>query len=223
MRRRIEARYSSLARQGRFISAHGIETWPNGTTRRATSSTTVSIRSWHTRASRPDAGMQLHQQIGVRRSAGMQRRRSRLPQSWRSILCAPAIPGEPCTISTRPPLTPYGEAPIRKRSVISHRGGSWSRLCQTRAAVANMSLCFLTKLGLAFVATKGQAHMDVQVSLARARVLCHQLSDRPGPFKCWVGCSRFMSFGQSSAPRAKWPISFSPWPSANPTPAPVTR
>ena len=56
---------------------------------------------------------------------------------------------------------------------------------------AQHELRFLTKLGLAFVATKGQAHLDVQRSLARARALCHQLADSPQLFRVLGGLFSF--------------------------------
>ena len=56
---------------------------------------------------------------------------------------------------------------------------------------AQYELRFLTKLGLAFVATKGQAHMDVQRSLARARALCHQVADSPQLFRALGGLLSF--------------------------------
>jgi predicted ATPase len=56
---------------------------------------------------------------------------------------------------------------------------------------AQHELRFLTKLGLAFVATRGQAHLDVQRSLARARALCHQVADSPQLFRVLGGLFSF--------------------------------
>jgi tetratricopeptide (TPR) repeat protein len=66
----LEARYTALARQGRFLRAAGTETWPDGTV-------TACYQSKHALYhevvyARVSAGhrMRLHQQIGARKEAG---------------------------------------------------------------------------------------------------------------------------------------------------------
>ena len=182
---------TALARQGRFIRAHGIETWPDGTT-------TACYQFKHglyqeVAYARVSAGrrMQLHQQIGVRKERGY----AAQTQEIATELAVHFVRAG----DTRRAVHYLHEAADNalRRSAYQE---AISHLTQGRELVTSLpdaggrgqyELCFLTKLGLAFVATKGQAHMDVQVSLARARVLCHQLSDSPRLFQVLGGLFSF--------------------------------
>ena len=188
---RIDARYTALARQGRFIRAHGMETWPDGTV-------TPCYQFKHglyqdVAYARVSAGRrrQLHQQIGLRKERGY----AAQTQQIATELAVHFLRGG----DTRRAVHYLHEAAdtALQRSAyqeaISHlaQGLELVKALPDAAGRDQYELRFLTKLGLAFVATRGQAHMDVQGSLARARVLCHHLSDSPRLFQVLGGLLSF--------------------------------
>ena len=188
---RIEARYTALARQGRFIRANGIETWPDGTT-------TPCYQFKHglyqeVAYARVSAGrrMQLHQQIGLRKEHGY----SAQTQQIATELAVHFVRGG----ETRRAVHYLHEAADNAlqrsayQEAIAHltQGLALVTSFPDGAERAQHELRFLTKLGLAFVATSGQAHVDVQRSLARARALCHQVADSPQLFRVLGGLFSF--------------------------------
>ena len=109
---------------------------------------------------------------------------------------------------------PVSARPMWKRSVISPRGWSCSRLCRTLlSAPSKNSRCKLA-LGAALMATKGYAAPEVERAYARARELCQQMGETPQLFPVLLGLGRFISYGQSSRRRVSWRSSFCVWPSA---------
>jgi predicted ATPase len=188
---RIEARYTALARQGQFIRANGIETWPDGTT-------TPCYQFKHglyqeVAYARVSAGrrMHLHQQIGLRKERGY----AAQTQQIATELAVHFVRGG----ETRRAVHYLDEAADNAlqrsayQEAITHltQGLALVTSCPDAAERAQHELRFLTKLGLAFVATSGQAHLDVQRSLARARALCHQVADSPQLFRVLGGLFSF--------------------------------
>jgi predicted ATPase len=187
----IEARYTALARQGRFIRASGSETWPDGTT-------TACYQFKHALyyevvCARVSVGqrVQLHREIGARKEAGHGAR-------------APEIAAELAVHFAR------GHDATRAVHYLHHAAENALRRSAYDAAITHIrqglhllgslpdtpgrvqrELSFLTTLGLALVATKGQADGEVESTLVRARELCDRLSDPSHRFEILGGLFSF--------------------------------
>jgi DNA-binding winged helix-turn-helix (wHTH) protein/predicted ATPase len=188
---RIEARYTALARQGLFIRANGIETWPDGTT-------TPCYQFKHglyqeVAYARVSAGRtrQLHQLIGLRRERGY-------AAQTQQIAAELAVHFERGGETRRAVhyLHEAADNALQRsayQEAITHltHGLKLVPSSPDAAERAQYELRLLTNLGLAFVATRGQAHLDVQRSLARARALCHQVADSAQLFRALGGLLSF--------------------------------
>jgi len=187
----IEARYTALARQGRFIRASGSEAWPDGTM-------TACYQFKHALYyevvyARVSVGQRvhLHQEIGARKEAGYGAR-------------APEIAAELAVHFAR------GRDATRAVHYLHHAAENALRRSAYDAAITHISqglhllgslpdtaertqreLSFLTTLGLALVATKGQAHGEVESTFVRARELCDRLGDSPQQFMVLGGLFSF--------------------------------
>jgi len=174
---RIERRYTVLARQGTFIRANGIETWPDGTT---TPCYQFKHAVYHEVVyARVSAGrrMHLHQQIGVCKERGY----AGHTQQIAAELAVHFARGGDARRAVQYLFDAANNALQRSayQEAITHLTQGLELLTSLPDSTERLrhELHFLTKLGLACVATKGQAHLDVEHSFARARALCHQLAD----------------------------------------------
>ena len=188
---RIEGRLTALARRGRFIRANGIETWPDGTMTPCYQFTHALYQE--VVYARVSAGrrMHLHQQIGVRKERGY----AGHTQQIAAELAMHFARGRDGSRAVHYLHDAADNALQRSayQEAITHLTQGLELLTSLPDAPerAQHELRFLTKLGLAFVATKGQAHRDVQFSFARARELCHQLADSPQLFRVLGGLFSF--------------------------------
>jgi DNA-binding winged helix-turn-helix (wHTH) protein/predicted ATPase len=188
---RIEARYTTLARQGHLIRANSIETWPDGTT-------TPCYQFKHglyqeVAYARVSAGrrMQLHREIGLRKERGY----AAQTQQIAAELAVHFARGGDRRRAVRY-LDEAADHALQRsayQEAIAHltQGLAMIASLPDAAERAQHELRFLTKRGLAFVATRGQAHVDVQQSLARARALCHQVPDSVQLFRVLGGLFSF--------------------------------
>ena len=192
----IEARYTALARQGRFIRASGTETWPDGT---VTACYQFLHALYHEVVyAHVSAGhrVRLHQQIGVRKEAGYgaQARQiaaelavhfTRGRDAWRAVDY----------------LHYAGENALRRsayQEAITH--------CTTGLAMlstlpetperAQRELAVQLALGPAFTAAKGLAALEVEQTYARARTSCEQVGETSQVCSALWGLSTFyQNFG----------------------------
>jgi predicted ATPase/DNA-binding winged helix-turn-helix (wHTH) protein len=175
----IETRYTALARQGRFIRASGSEIWPDGTM-------TACYEFKHALYyevvyARVSAGqrLHLHQQIGARKEAGYG---AQAPEIAAELAVHFARGGDAARAVQ---YLDHAAAIALRRSAydtaIAHltQGLDLLRSLPDTAERAQHELSFLSTLGLALVATKGQAHVEVESTFVRARELCHRLGDSP--------------------------------------------
>ncbi len=206
---RIEARYTALARQGRFIRANGIETWPDGTT-------TPCYQFKHglyqeVVYARVSAGRRSAAASADRRSA----RNAGYAAQTQQIAAELAVHfarGRRCQTSRA--LSPRGRRQCPAAKCLSggdhssHAGaGRWSRHFQMPLNVLSMNCAF--SRSSAWRSWRPRARRTWTCSAhwrVRARFVTRWRT-RPSSFGCWVGCSRFMSCGRSSARRATSPIS----------------
>ena len=189
---RIEARYTALARQGRFIRANGIETWPDGTT-------TPCYQFKHglyqeVAYARVSAGrrMQLHQQIGLRKERGYA---AQTQQIAAELAVHFARGGDD---QTRRPLSPRGRRQRLAAKCLSggdhssHAGaGRWSRHFQMPLNVLSMNCAFSRSSAWRSWRPRARRTWTCSRSLARARALCHQLADSPQLFRVLGGLFSF--------------------------------
>jgi DNA-binding winged helix-turn-helix (wHTH) protein/predicted ATPase len=184
---KVEARYTALARQGRFIQPNGIETWPDGT---MTSCYQFKHALYHDvvyeRVS-AERRMHLHQQIGGRKERGYGKHAQQIAAELADHFARGRDAGRAVhylhhAADNALQRSAYQEA-------ITHLTQGLELLASLPEAAERTQheLRFLTKLGLALVATKGQAHGDVGLTFARARTLCHQPADSPQLFLALVG------------------------------------
>jgi predicted ATPase len=172
----IEARYAALARQAQFIRESGTETWPDGTV-------TACYRFKHALyhevvyARVPaDHRMQLHRQIGERKETGYGAQARTVAAELaahfsRGADYPRAVHYLHCAAVNALQRSAYQEA-------IGHLTQGLEALASlpdTRER-AQRELEVLTTLGLALVATEGQAHESVERTYARARTLCDRLA-----------------------------------------------
>ena len=171
----IEARYAGFARQGQFVRASGIETWPDGT---MTACYQFKHALYHevvyARVS-AEHRTHLHRQIGDRKEAGYGAQARQIAAELAVHFARGGDAGRAvhylrCAAENALHRSAYQEA-------IAHitQGLEALTALPDSPERARHELGFLTTLGLALVATKGQAHSDVERTYERARTLCRRL------------------------------------------------
>ena len=148
----------------------------------------------------------------------MARRRSRLPRSWR---CISRVGGDASRAVHY--LHDAADNALQRsayQEAVTHLTQGLELLASLpdNSERAQHELRFRTRLGLAFVATKGQAHLDVELSFARARALCRQLADSIQLFLVLGGLFSFHVVRSELRAACGVADQLAPWPSANPTP-----
>jgi DNA-binding winged helix-turn-helix (wHTH) protein len=171
----IEARYAAFARQGQFIRPCGIEAWPDGTVSACYQFKHALYHEVAYARVHAEQRMHLHSLIGKRKEAGYGAQARQIAAELavhfaRGGDARRAVHYLHCAAENALHRSAYQEA-------ITHLTQGLETLtslpdCPDRT---QHELGFLTTLGLALVATKGQAHADVERNYARARTLCHRL------------------------------------------------
>jgi DNA-binding winged helix-turn-helix (wHTH) protein/predicted ATPase len=187
----LEARYTALARQGRFIRASGTETWPDGT---VTACYQFIHALYHEVVyARISAGhrVRLHQQIGTRREVGYGAQAQQIAaelalhfargrDAWRAVQY----------------LHYAGENALRRsayQEAITHltTGLTLLNALPETPECTQRELDMQLALGPVFVATKGMAAPEVEQTYARARTLCEQVGEPPQILSTLRGLSMF--------------------------------
>ena len=199
----LEARYTALARQGRFIRAAGTETWPDGT---VTACYQFRHALYHEVVyARVSAGhrVRLHQQIGVCKEAGYgaQARQiaaelalhfTRGHDAWRAVAY----------------LQYAGENALRRsayQEAVTHltRGLEMLTAFPETPERAQQELDVQTTLSVALIATKGWGTPEVETVQARAWALCQQIGETPQRFAVlWGLCGFYATRGALQTARA---------------------
>jgi predicted ATPase/DNA-binding winged helix-turn-helix (wHTH) protein len=173
----LEARYTALARQGRFIRASGTESWPDGT---VTACYQFIHALYHEVVyARVSAGhrVRLHQQIGVRKEAGYGAQARQIAAELAVHFTRGHDPWRAVTY-----LYYAGENALRRsayQEAITHLTTGLevlATLAETPTR-AQQELDLQITLGPALVATKGFAAPEVLHAYTRARELCQQVGD----------------------------------------------
>src|SRR4029453_3798994 len=189
----LEARYTALARHGRFIQARGTETWPDGT---VTACYQFRHALYHEVVyARVSAGhrVRLHQQIGIRKEAGYgaQARQSatewavhfaRGGDAWRAVRY----------------LQYAGENALRRsayQEAITHLTTGLEVLATMPETPARhqYELGLLMALIQALGVTKGEAAPEREPVLTRAEALAQQVGEPPQRFAVLLGLWSFRS------------------------------
>ena len=187
----LEARFTALARQGQFIRASGTQTWPDGT---MTACYQFKHALYHEVVyARVPAGhsMHLHQRIGARKEAGY-------GTQARQIAAELAVHfARGHDVGRAVHYLHYAAENALRRSAyqeaITHLTQGLEMLTSLPDAAERVQheLEFLATLGLALVATKGQAHAEVGRTYAHARALCHRLGSPAQLFQVLQGLLSF--------------------------------
>lgn len=187
----LEARYTALARQGRFIGAAGAETWPDGT---VTACYQFLHALYHEVVyARVSAGrrVRLHQRIGARKEAGY-------GAQARQIAAELAVHFERGRDHRRAIwyLRQAADNALRR----SAHADAVAHLTKALALLATLpdtpertqqELDLQVALGPALMAIKGYAAPEVAEAYARARELCEQVGDAPQLCEVLVGLCVF--------------------------------
>jgi predicted ATPase len=188
---RLEARYTALARHGRFIRASGTETWPDGT---VTACYQFIHALYHEVVyARVSAGqrVRLHQRIGARKEAGY-------GAQARQIAAELAVHFERGRDHRRAIvyLRQAADNALRR----SAHADAIAHLTKALALLATLpdtpertrqELDLQVALGPALMAIKGYAAPEVAEAYARARELCEQVGDTPQLCEVLVGLCVF--------------------------------
>jgi predicted ATPase/DNA-binding winged helix-turn-helix (wHTH) protein len=187
----LEARYTALARHGRFLRASGTETWPDGT---VTACYQFLHALYHEVVyARVSAGhrVRLHQQIGTRKEAGYgaQARQiaaelavhfTRGRDAWRAVTYF-YYAGE----------NALGRSAYQEAITHLTMGLEILATLPETAARAQQELDLRMALGPAVMAIKGTASPEVEQTYARARALCQHIGDTLQLFQTLWGLCRF--------------------------------
>jgi predicted ATPase len=192
----LEARYTALARQGRFIRASGTEIWPDGT---VTACYQFIHALYHEVVyARVSAGhrVRLHQQIGARKEAGYGAQARQIAaelavhfvrgcDTWRAVTY----------------LHYAGEHALRRsayQEAITHLTTGLEVLATLPEAPehAQQELDLQTTLSVALIATRGWGTPEVEKAQTRARELCQQMEETPQRFAVlWGLCGFYATRG----------------------------
>jgi predicted ATPase/DNA-binding winged helix-turn-helix (wHTH) protein len=199
----LEARYTALARQERFIRAAGVVAWPDGT---VTACYQFRHALYHEVVyTRVSAGhrVRLHQQIGAHKEAGYgaQARQiaaelavhfARGRDAWRAITYLQYAGGNALQRSA------YQEAITHLTMGLE----SLATLPETRER-SQQELVVQMTLGQALLATQGQAALEVERLYIRARGLCEQVGEPAQLFRVLGGLLRvYNTRGEGQTARA---------------------
>jgi predicted ATPase len=187
----LEARYTALARQGQFIQANGIETWPDGT---VTACYQFRHALYHEVVyARVSAGhlVHLHQQIGMRIETGYGARAH-------EIAAELAVHFERGRDSARAIryLQHAADSALRRSAytdAITHLTNALALLSALPDTTerAQQERDVQLALGPALMVTKGMAAREVEQTYARARTLCAQVGETPQAFLALRGLCSF--------------------------------
>jgi DNA-binding winged helix-turn-helix (wHTH) protein/predicted ATPase len=173
----LEARYTALARHGRFIRASGTETWPDGT---VTACYQFLHALYHEVVyARVSAGhrVRLHQQLGVRKETGYGAQARQIAAELAVHFTRGHDAGRAVTYLYHAGENALGRSAYQEAITHLTRGlGMLATLPET-AARAQQELDLLTTLSLALGVTKGQAAPELELVLTRAEALAQQVGD----------------------------------------------